>query len=98
VNSTALLLGAFARLGIATILASFVFLAVRTPCRSLVARLGVWAAAAAFAALALALVLSAIPYPRSVGLFSADVVASATFIAGFAVESLIGEEVRRLFR
>jgi hypothetical protein len=98
VSQPALLLGAFARLGIATILASLVFLAIRTPCRSLIARVGVWALGAALAAVTLMLVLSAIPFPRSIGLLSADVVASATFIAGFAVESLIGEEVRRLFR
>ena len=94
----ALLLSAFLRLLVATLLAATAFFAFRTPTQSILARLAVWIAGLAFAATALVVVLWAIPFPRIVGLWSADIVASAAFIGGFAVEGLIGEEVRRLFR
>ncbi|HTX58625.1 MAG TPA: hypothetical protein VMH02_03030 [Verrucomicrobiae bacterium] len=87
--SLAVFAWSFARLAAAVVVAALAFAAFRTPVRSIGARLGALAGGAALCALALALILWAIPLPSRLALWEIDLVATAAFVAGLAVQTLL---------
>jgi hypothetical protein len=87
----------FWRLALAILAATLAFTLAKPPNT---VRFGVRAMllvlAAAFAAAGILLVLDAIPSAQDMGLTAVSAIATAAFIAGLAIEELIGRDLRRL--
>lgn len=78
--------------------AAFAFVLAKAAYASLAARAAGFAVAAASAILAVLLVLRATPFPLRAVFAAVSSLATIVFIAGLAVEKLIGDDVRRLLR
>jgi hypothetical protein len=96
VLSVAFFAGTFGRLVAATVAAAFTIALLkssRTNRQLWIARVIL---AAFLAAGAILIVRYALPYPSDAGMPTFSIVASAAFIAGLAVEELIGTDIRKL--